>query len=775
MLQFSTRWLLVTGLALAMALVVYLIRPPQPVPADAPATAFAAGRAMRNLSVIAKQPHSIGTAANTVVRDYIVRRCRELGLQATVQDTSVFISKFGQSSTSNRATIGRVQNIIARLPGKQRGRKAVLVLAHYDSQPHTPGAGDDGAGVAAMLETMRALRAGPPLANDVIWLFTDGEEAGLLGAQAYAADTARLRREVGVALNFEGRGNQGPSLTFEVSPQNGWVMREYAHAVPTPIASSLFYEAYRRLPNDTDFTPLRQAGVTGLNFAFIGGLSYYHSPADTPAHLDLGSLQHHGDYMLSLVRHFGSISLAQTKAPDYTFFNPIGTWLVYYPAAWNLPLTAFTICALLVVASLAIRRRLLSLPSLLGGALAWLFGLVLMLTVGWGVLKSVSALYPQYQAFYEGTFYNVMAYQVALLALGGAVFTAYYGWLNQRMRFDSLVGGALLMLTLLLGVLQWQAASSAYLLIWPLLFAILAWAWRLRRAVEVAAPDIVSWLLALPAIGILGQLVYLFLVIFGLGTLVLIAPLFLALLLGLLLPLLLPVLSWNNGGSRVLLPGLGLVSALVALAVGQATSQPTADKPQQTQLLYALDADQGRAYWLSGTSQPDAWTRRVLTHPQYQPLPSLFPRQAMQAIPVLHQAAPVLALASPEISLLADSTIAGHRRLRLLLRPGRAGVSSLRLTIGKPKLIRQLRVAGYLFPLNKLNTSFLPPIDFVAPHATGEIIDVELVTAAPLQMSVTNRSVGLPPVSGLPPLPTAYVPQSGYNSFTTQVKRTFTF
>lgn len=773
MLQLSTRWLLVAGLALAITLVVYLVRPPQPVAADAPATVFAAGRALRDLRVIAQRPHSIGTSANREVQAYLVRRCRELGLQPIVQDTSTFIAEFGQSATSRRATVGRVQNIIVRLPGKARGGKAVLVVAHYDSQPHAPGAGDDGAGVAAILETIRALRAGPPLANDVIWLFTDGEEAGLLGAQAYAADTARLRREVGVALNFEGRGNQGPSLTFEVSSQNGWVMREYARAAPTPIASSLFYEAYRRLPNDTDFTPLRQAGITGLNFAFIGGFSYYHSPADTPAHLDLGSLQHHGDYMLSLVRHFGSISLAQTKAPDYTFFNPIGTWIVYYPAAWNLPLTTLTFCALLVVAALAMRRRLLSLPSLIGGALAWLLGLILMLAVGWGVLKSVSALYPQYNAFYERTFYNSMAYQVALLALSGAVFMAYYSWLSRRMRPDSLVGGALLAVALLLGVLQWQAASSAYLLIWPLLFAILAWGWRLRQAVPATSSAVVTWLLVLPAIGILSQLLYLFLIIFGLGILVLLAVLFLALLLGLLKPLLLPVLGPGNG--RAILPGLGLLIALVAFAVGQATSQPTADKPQQTHLFYALDADQGQAYWLSGAAQPDAWTRLTLTHPRYQPLPSLFPRQAMQAIPVLHQAAPVLALESPEISLLTDSIIAGQRHLRLLLRPGRAGVSSLRLTVGKSTLLRQLRIAGYVLPLNDLATSVLPPIDFVAPRATGEVIDVALATAAPFQLVVTTRRVGLPAAPGLPPLPATYVPQPGSSSFTTQIKRTFTF
>jgi hypothetical protein len=176
-----------------------------------------------------------------------------------------------------------------------------------------------------------------------------------------------------------------------------------------------------------------------------------------------------------------------------------------------------------------------------------------------------------------------------------------------------------------------------------------------------------------------------------------------------------------------------------------------------------------------GATKPDAWTRLVLTHPQYQPLPSLFPRQTMQAIPVLHQAAPVLALGSPEISLLTDSTMAGHRRLRLLLRPGRTGVSSLRLTMGKPTRLSQLRVAGHLLPLNQLTTSVLPSIDFVAQRASGEIIDIELATVTSLQLVVTTRSIGLPPVPGLPPLPATYIPQPGSSSFTTQVKRTFTF
>jgi acetylornithine deacetylase/succinyl-diaminopimelate desuccinylase-like protein len=170
------RWTPLAVLLLVATVMVWLMRPPKLLAADAPASVFAAGRAMRDLAVIAQEPHSIGTPANAAVRDYLVQRCKALGLQVRLQDTSLFIASAGQLAGA------RVQNIIARLPGQRPGGKAVLVLAHYDAQPHTPGAGDDGASVAAMLETIRALQTGPALAHDIIWLLTGGEEAGLLGA-----------------------------------------------------------------------------------------------------------------------------------------------------------------------------------------------------------------------------------------------------------------------------------------------------------------------------------------------------------------------------------------------------------------------------------------------------------------------------------------------------------------------------------------------------------------------------------------------------------------
>jgi hypothetical protein len=763
------RWLPLLGLALFAALTLWLLRPPRPLPADAPAAEFSAHRAGRDVAVVARQCHPLGSAAQAQVRDYLLRRLRALALAPTV------LAGVGLAANNGEVSAGRVQNIVARLPGRQPGGKAVLVVAHYDSQPQAPGAGDDGASVAAMLETLRALRAGPPLAHDVIWLFTDGEEAGLLGARAYAADTARLRREVGVVLNFEGRGNAGPSLTFEVSTHNGWVMQEYARAAPLPLASSLFYEAYRHLRNDTDFTPLKQAGLTGLNFAYVGGYAYYHSPADTPAHLSLRSLQHQGSYMLSLVRHFASVSLTRTQAPDYTFFNPLGYWLVRYPAAWNLPLTIVTIGLLLAVMAVARHRRRLSGPSLLGGALAWLGGLLLVLLAGWGLLALIGLAYPQYRAFYDQAAYNAPAYQVALLALAFGLLAGYYGWLGRHTRPDTLLGGALLMVAALLGLLQAHAASSAFLLALPLLAATLAWGLRLRHAAGPArlpATGVVGWALAQVAVALLVPTGYLLLVLFGLSLLALLSLLLLTLLTGLLLPLLLPLLTASAGRTvhsrqQWLLPGAALAVALVALAVGHATRQPTADQPQQTHLYYTLDADHGRAYWLSAAARPDAWTRQLLTQPQYAPLPALFPQQRA---PMLYQAAPGIGLASPNVRLLTDTVRHGRRYLRVLVLPGRAATSAFRLVLASSGEVRDLRVAGQPVPTAAL-TGPATAITFFAPRPAGEL--VELTTApGPLRLTITTRSAGLPPVPGLPALPATWVPAPGYNSFTTQVKKT---
>ena len=128
-----------------------------------------------------------------------------------------------------------------------------MIAAHYDSVPFGPGASDDGAGVAALLEIARMTQKLPASRNDILFLITDGEELGLLGAEGFVRSHA-LAKTIRVAINLEARGTSGRSLMFQTSDQSAWLIRHYANCTTHPTTSSLYQEVYKRLPNDTDFT-----------------------------------------------------------------------------------------------------------------------------------------------------------------------------------------------------------------------------------------------------------------------------------------------------------------------------------------------------------------------------------------------------------------------------------------------------------------------------------------------------------------------------------------
>ena len=89
-------------------------------------------------------------------------------------------------STAGSTEMARVHNVVAVLQGSNSTGRLYL-MAHHDSVQNGPGGSDDAAGVSTLLETVRALTAGPQLRNDVVVVLTDAEEACLCGAEAFAA------------------------------------------------------------------------------------------------------------------------------------------------------------------------------------------------------------------------------------------------------------------------------------------------------------------------------------------------------------------------------------------------------------------------------------------------------------------------------------------------------------------------------------------------------------------------------------------------------------
>src|SRR5260370_14179732 len=316
---------------------IWQMYPPPPAAASASPQRLSAPRAARHVAVIAVSPHPAGSEANARVRQYLVTELQQLGLEVQVQSTVGVTPRF--------AAMGTVDNVVARMRGGSNEGRAVLLVAHYDSQPAGPGAGEDAHAVAAILASVRALRARAPLRNDIIVLFTDGEEDGLLGASAFVKEHP-WARDVGVLVNFEGRGNSGHAVLFEVRPDNGWLIRTFGAAVPHPVASSVSQEVWRRMPNDSDFTVFNRHQFRGLNFGHLGGWPAYHTPLDTPERLDGSALQHHGTSALGLARYFGELEATQLKGDDALYFGLPFIGLVAYPAVWTIPLALIRLGAI---------------------------------------------------------------------------------------------------------------------------------------------------------------------------------------------------------------------------------------------------------------------------------------------------------------------------------------------------------------------------------------------------------------------------------------------
>jgi Peptidase family M28 len=345
-------------LALVLAAVVVRYREPAPRGAEAPAAEFSAARAGALLREIAgpEVPHPVGTEENARVRARVAAVLARLGYRVEEQD-AVGCHPAGQCA--------RVRNLIARLPGREPDG-TLLLATHYDSVAAGPGVGDDLVGVAALLETARALRAGRLPRQTILFLIDDGEEAGLLGAHAFVARHP-LAREVDFVVNVEARGTSGPSLMFETDRDNAWAVGRFARAAPRPLTSSLFSTIYERMPNDTDFTVFKAAGLRGLNFAFIGRPAHYHTPLDDLANSSAGSLQHHGENLLAAARALADGDLERAPRGAAVYFDLLGWTVMRWPAGWTVPLALLALGLLAVTAVRLDRRGRLPRPrSLLG-------------------------------------------------------------------------------------------------------------------------------------------------------------------------------------------------------------------------------------------------------------------------------------------------------------------------------------------------------------------------------------------------------------------------
>ncbi|MEK4146797.1 M28 family peptidase [Robertmurraya sp. FSL W8-0741] len=440
-------------------------RGPEVKPLQANAEQFSAERALRYLENFAISPHPVGSPEHERVRDYLVNALEELGLSPEIQTVADSLFSWGEPFD------GIVENILARIPG-QNSSQAIMLTAHYDSEHNSPGAADDGAAVAAILETVRILQEGEPLKNDVIILLSDGEELGLLGAQAFVNEHPWVH-DIGIVLNFEARGSEGPSVLFETNEHNERLIEEFAKGSSHPIAHSFISDLYRMMPNETDLTLYKSHGMYGLNFAFFEGTYGYHSPEDSIENLSIKSLQHHGENMLELVHHFGNMELEAKEDGSSLFFNLFAEKVVFYGKQYVIPIMIAAIFLFILTCVHGIRKQEMTTARILFGFLFCVLSVAFSYFAAEGLLKLYSALT-------GSDLWSIGAYPklsnplfISILFMIAALLTGAYSFILDAIKGLNFFMGSLLGWLILTVVSSFLYQDSSYIFVWPYLFALI--------------------------------------------------------------------------------------------------------------------------------------------------------------------------------------------------------------------------------------------------------------------------------------------------------------
>lgn len=305
-------------------------------------------------------PHVWGSPRNEAAAQYVAERMREAGLN------EVELQRFERHGVPGA-------NVIATLRGP--GEEFLVVAAHHDSAPGSPGAYDDGGGVGILIELARVLAAEPSLTRTLVFASFDGEEAESQGKGSTAGSRAYLER-LGprtrsllavLAIEMSGWGRGTPlvhPIAYADPRRPGETVIAPAWLVAAALAGSrqagsplrvgdpflpwLYQPAVRtfrvRLYGD-DLSAL-QAGRAGLMLS-DSSLSFfypdYHAPSDVAARLDAAALERMGRAVLGAVRELDRVPLAPPAEAHWfaAFGRVLGEpWLLGLGAAAMLPALA---------------------------------------------------------------------------------------------------------------------------------------------------------------------------------------------------------------------------------------------------------------------------------------------------------------------------------------------------------------------------------------------------------------------------------------------------
>lgn len=748
---------------------VYILTPRYQPSLNEPANSFSALRAREHYRVVSAMPHLTGTPANALVRDSIIAWCDSMQLQVAV-DTSIGLRSF------YNITLGAVtHNIRARLRGIDSG-KAIYVVAHYDSAPNSYGAGDDGIAVIAMMECMRALKAsGKRFKNDIVFYFTDAEEAGLLGASAAMRDSS-IRRDMTLVFNYDGTAVRGTSMLLQASPSVRPLLERYKR-LPHPFGTSVSAEGKKYAPGHLDFEIFKEADIPGFSTVLSEGRSHYHSLIDRPETINTKTIQQHGENMLALIHEFGDADLGKLDGEKVGYF-PVLSSLFVYPASWHLWL--LLLCNGLFIASMVV---MLKEERSVGNEAPWAsfgwsvarFLLVLLFSfaVAYGLLALIQKAYPVLARFQNFESYNAWLYYIALGCSALTVFGGVYAYGKRTFSVPAALAGFHAIVLLVTDVVYTREPDALYPLLFPLFFSLLAALVRWRREgedSETAGRAVIAWLGALPAVLLLPTVIYFsYAGAFGLSEYAAVLSVPVVVLAGFLLPF------WKEVDYKLpyWLPGLSFMGVLICFLFAHLGGNYSSRYPLRSSLYYRYDIDKNKASWLSDIGETDRWNRMYLGNAkrgQYTDSTILFTRTELADR--LQAAADTIDVLPPDMRLASDSIADGNRYLQLVFKSNRQA-TLLRIAFGSGTVVKDMTING--IPVKDAGIDTARRIQFCGLDTDSLRVGIRVKAGVPLPVTLIDYTRGLPEQLEKVIRPDDIVPVAGWNANSTQLMRRQTF
>jgi len=369
--------------------------------------------------------------------------------------------------------------------------------------------------------------------------------------------------------------------------------------------------------------------------------------------------------------------------------------------------------------------------------------------------------------------YYSKLYFAGFVLLAVAVLTTLHNCYGSRISTENLAAGAFVLWSVLLALTSLLLPGGSYLLLWPLLFSLAAFAFILTRREDSTSfkSFAILTLAAIPAVVLVVPMIYQIFVAMGLA--IVAALIVMVALLG---GLLIPQLALIRRSGKWWMPIGATVAA--AIFITAAIFNPGFDRqhPKSDSLFYVLNADTGKAVWASNDVAPDEWTSQVLQgNIQRTSLTEYLPLNPNK---YLNAPAPAIPTQPADIRVLSDSTQGDVRTLSMRVTstqgvlnisvPRDANVEIVGATINGKRTANVKTTAG--------NTAAWE-LNYLSPPKEGFDLALEVKGTRPVPLKILELSYALPEVPGvtLKPRPDYIIPSPSANSDQSLITKSYSF